>query len=338
MKNLINRLKTIKQKWHPPELKIRIKRRQKLINAYLKLYRYFSFTNPVPAKREASLVLICDGKIFHMGLADRLRGIVAAYKTSKELGIPFYIHYVHPHLLELFLQPNKYNWKINETDLCYNLKYAVPIINRMDISPQKGHNNLLKKLQSYSKKQIHYYTNDSYCLYDFTDVFATLFAELFKPSELLQQRIDKEIETIGEKFIGLTFRFQNLLGDFNERGFKTIENDNERKELLDKVLAKIHQIKSTYPEYNRFFITSDSVTFLAEARKLPFVHIVGGTRTHIDNTNDSSVETHISTYIDFFVLSKADKLINVITGAMYKSGFPRVAAKIGNIPFERLEF
>jgi hypothetical protein len=277
---------------------------------------------------------MCDGKIDHAGLTDRLRGMVSGYQTCKELNIKFYIHFVHPFSLELFLQPNIYNWKIEQSNISFNSKDAVPFICYDPVIIYK-HKKLVRKINKIDSKQIHYYSNDHYSLYK---SFSVLFNELFKPTDILQQAVDKHYKAIDEKYIGLAFRFQNLMGDFNECYNHTALDHEQQIELLNRCIAEIHRIKQQYPEHNKFLVTSDSSTFINEADKIPFVYTLQGTRIHSGNTQDNSIETHLTTFVDLFLLSKADKIICVSTSEMYQGGFSLLASKIGNVPFERYKF
>ncbi|MDR2602166.1 MAG: hypothetical protein LBC53_06915, partial [Spirochaetaceae bacterium] len=103
------------------------------------------------------------------------------------------------------------------------------------------------------------------------------------------------------------------------------------KDLINKC---IEHLKEIYAENNgtKVFVTSDSETFLAEAKKFPFVYVIDGEVRHIDapGANNDAV---LKVFLDFFVLSHSKKVYLVVDGKMYNSGFSQLAALVNNVPF-----
>lgn len=87
-------------------------------------------------------------------------------------------------------------------------------------------------------------------------------------------------------------------------------------------------------------VTSDSITFLKKAVQIEGVHIIPGTLIHMDgqknNIPQNSYEIYLKSFIDFYMLSEAQKIYRIGTPYMYPSEFPVYAAKIHNIPFESI--
>ncbi|GHV53839.1 hypothetical protein FACS1894181_17730 [Bacteroidia bacterium] len=68
-------------------------------------------------------IFMVNGLIKHGGLVDRLKGIVSAYAVCKNNNIPFKIKFDFPFQLSSYLEPNKYNWKLeSEVLVSYNTK------------------------------------------------------------------------------------------------------------------------------------------------------------------------------------------------------------------------
>lgn len=56
----------------------------------------------------------------------------------------------------------------------------------------------------------------------------------------------------------------------------------------------------------------------------------------MDYTNNKDNFAYMKSFVDLFMLSEAEFVYNYVTGQMYPSGFPSIAAKIGNKPFCRV--
>lgn len=203
------------------------------------LAHYYSKRNAKTklAQDRKLVVAMCDGRAYSGGLSDRLRGITSLYSWCKEEGIDFKIHFNFPFSLSRFLIPNHYDWICSEDELSYNSKESEPLYIRVrkrrirDIEIQRKR---LAHIIKSAHKQFHVYTNTY--LYD--DIFRERFHELFKPSEILQREIDQNRSLIGSKYIAVVYRFQQLLGDFREDGYKILP-ENQRKVLLNQCLKSL---------------------------------------------------------------------------------------------------
>lgn len=131
----------------------------------------------------------------------------------------------------------------------------------------------------------------------------------------------------------MTFRFQQLLGDFKEGDFPTLSTD-EREGLVRRCIAEVRTIHEL--EGKPLLVTADSPTFLAQVDELPFVTIVKGRLVHIAYSDDRATETHLKSFLDLWLISGAETVYSVCYGKMYNSGFPRLGARIGNRPFVQI--
>lgn len=281
------------------------------------------------------IVVMVDGRCTHGGLADRIRGIATIYDYCKEKGIPFYLHYVYPFKLENYLEPNQCNWRIAEDQISYHPEEALPIQLQAHLLPNKLHRLYLNHLISkYPGRQLHIYSNALFA----DNRFSQNFKELFRPTLRLQEAISEQSAHIGKPYIAMVFRFQQLLGDFKEDGYRILTAP-EQKALIEKCINKVEELHSTHHPDQKVLVTSDSITFLETIRKQKdYVSIIPGKIVHMDYTSDAEYETYMKSFVDLFMLSEAEKIYLFQTGDMYHSGFAKRAVKINNRPYEEIIF
>lgn len=285
------------------------------------------------------VVCIYDGKIKNGGLADRLRGIVSVYEVCKEQHLDFKILFNSPFKLTNFIEPNKVDWEIQENEL--NYKTSITDLCYIDTLTGSTY-EAMKQKQWFRKefmkeyKEFHVRTNATF---SYNENYSTLFNELFKPSARLQTSIEKLEMELGTGYISTSFRFMNLLGDFNE----TVElhsklTKEEQKKLITKNIEQLQLLHKKCPS-KRILVNSDSTTFLQEATKLDYIYVIPGKITHIDGKNNNKeYEAYEKTFLDFFMIANAERIYLLRTGQMYNSGYPFAASKIYNKPFEKIEF
>lgn len=270
------------------------------------------------------IVYIADGLIIHGGLSDRLRGMVSLYAYCFEYGIPYHIYHISPFNLSDYLVPNEYNWKLDNNKISFDSKKTkVCVIRPIGDNTEKYFCNRLSS--HYRNSQLLVYTNVTYKKHSFSEYFNRLFT----PSLPVQNLVNEVISNIGENYVSLTFRFQQLLGDFNEAKYKVMD-EQSRKNLINKCLLAIERVYNEN-DVDRVLVTSDSKLFLEIAQKrFKYVAIIPGEVKHIDYTNDKNNLAYIKSFVDLFVISKARKVYFYSTGEMYeKSGFAETGAMIG---------
>lgn len=284
-------------------------------------------------------VCIFDGKIKNGGLADRLRGIVSVYQICKEQNLEFKIIFTSPFNLSEFLEPNIIDWRITAQELNYNTTITdlcyIDTLSGCDYESKKQEQWFKREFRK-NYKEFHVRSN---AIFSYNGDYSTLFNELFKPSPKLQSSIEKQKEILGTDYISASFRFMNLLDDFNEtvelHSKLTIEEQNE---LIIKNIEQLQLLHNKYPN-KRILVNSDSTTFLQRASKLDYVYAIPGNITHIDGNNSSNeYNTYEKTFLDFFMIANAERIFLLRTRQMYNSGYPFAASKIYNKPFEKIEF
>lgn len=300
---------------------------------------YYAAEHPHATNKEKTVICMFDGRMKHGGLGDRLRGMISVYAICKANGIPFKIYFNSPFKLETYLKPNKVDWTIAEEALCYNSDDAFPVFcgtNGTHVEMPFQRRWLLKNFNK-EVKQVHVYTN---AFLEQGRNFKNLFDELFCLSDDLSAVVDACMKEIGGPFISVPCRFQQLLGDFKEDNCAVLPPD-EQQNLMERSVHEIEKIHDSLSGgvKHSILLASDSTRFLDYASsKLGYVHRVPGKIAHMDFSSDADYQVHLKTFADLMMLSKAEKLYLLKSGAMYNSGFPRIAARIGNKPFQLIRF
>lgn len=299
----------------------------------------YSTTIPVKSIEKKRGICIYNGKIKNGGLADRLRGIISVYEVCKELDIDFKLIFNNPFEMSSFLVPNKVDWTIEEDDLNYNTK----VTDLCYIDTKTGSAYEAKRQKQWfrkefkkSYKEFHIRTN---AIFAYDSDYSTLFNELFRLSPRLQASIDKQKEILGTNYISTSFRFMNLLCDFNETvEMQVLLTEAEKEALIARNIKQIELLHANNPG-KRILVNSDSSTFLKRVAAIEYVYTIPGNITHIDGKNNSDeYSAYEKTFIDFFMIANAEKIYLMRTGQMYNSGYPLAASKIYNRPFEKIEF
>lgn len=302
---------------------------------------YYTTEAPTAKNERRMVISMYDGKRYHGGLADRLRGITTIYKFCKDNDLDYRIFFVSPFNLQAFLTPNSYDWRIDSQDISYNRESSMPVyIDTSDIDVKKDlafQKKMVAKFLTNEYKQTHVYSTAYYE----QEHFRTLFNELFKPTPLLSEAVNRQLDAIGGKFISVSTRFLELLGDFNERKGRDAMGlcAEEQEMLINACLEQIGRIRERHPEVGKVLVTSDSEKFASRAKeKYDFVYVIPGRIGHLDvvGGGDENLEIHLKTFVDFFTLSHAEKLYLLVGKGMYHSGFSRRAAQLGDRPFEEI--
>lgn len=289
---------------------------------------------PAPVKG-ADAVVCVDGRQYHGGLCDRLKGIITLYAYCKQRGLGFRIKHEYPFPLEDYLLPASYDWLLKPGEWTTNIRYC-------RFFHMRGENLAVRLRKLDTAKQIHYSGNRN-CLHilnadrgtDYT--WGELFLELFRPAPDMASRLQALKAEIGAAYHASVFRFQNLLGDFKEYHYKSLGNGEAREELISKCLSALKKRMEDSGK-KTMLVTSDSVTFLERAACIPGVHIIPGTVAHMGGGGKvaDSYEVYMKSFLDFYMLSEAESIACIGTSEMYPSAFPAYAALVHEKPFVRL--
>ncbi|WP_455081033.1 hypothetical protein [Prevotella melaninogenica] len=270
---------------------------------------------------------------FSGGLSDRLRGITSIYAECKRQRLPFKIVFEPLHLQD-YLVPNQYDWQLNTDEICWDIEKVYPC------TLLTYHHNLRNCFQRFAQrmilryylkkhyKQIHIYSNMAIA----DKEFSTLFKELFRPSERLQDQIDYHLSQLGgaKKYISLTFRFRQLLGDFKEGG--EVLPESEREAYVLRCIKGIEELHAEFPS-ERLLVTSDSKMFLDRLSYLDYVYVIPGNVVHMGFTFDASQDVYMKSFVDYYMLSNAKKVFQMTDKLLFRSGFPKRAAMLNGAKY-----
>lgn len=301
---------------------------------YLILYKYYIKKISFSDRTERKKIIVCfDGKVPHGGLVDRLKGIISFYEVSRILGLEFKILFNHPFELTDFLEPNAVNWRINEKDLKYSLfsSNILYLMNNFKANP-------LKLIKNSKAKTFFVYGNVDYLSVlhpdknkeELEEIWRNNYRALFKTSAYLN---DKLILGTNESKVVFHTRFTTLMGDFTDTT-KLVLNENEKKLLVDKVIKCIDDEAALCLD-KVIYILSDSEYFLQYIKRNTSYRTLEGSPKHLEN-NNTNIDYHSKTFIDFYFIAQSDKVILIQTDKMYNSAFSKYASVLENKPFKKI--
>ncbi|WP_455585080.1 hypothetical protein [Bacteroides sp.] len=262
-----------------------------------------------------------DPSISHPGLADRFKAIVGSYYIAKLNGFEFKIIFEYPFKLSYYLDYVSDSWIANKKDLSYSLR------NSRILAYNGG-----GRLPTLNKrvKQYHIYCYIGYDILEtnkvqnYQELWGELFRELFKPTIILKQALNK-IPLKENDFISVHLRFVNALEQFEKNQFNVLSNKMKEK-LIQKCLNAVKKIIDQYPN-KKVVIFSDSITFLNKVKKELPVIVLEGSVGHISFRNTEDVV--LKTFVDFYTMSKSEKVIRILTKEIYATVFSYYAALAG---------
>ena len=297
----------------------------------------YSKEAPIKFNARKRVVCIYDNTIKIGGLADRLRGILSVYYICRaKKNIDFKILFSHPFNIARYLIPNQVDWSITKDSLSYNL----PSTDLCMITTSTGGHYERRKQERWFRKEFDKQFNEFHVRtnapFSFQYDFAELFNELFRPSPLLESIINHQKNLLGENYISVSFRFLDLLGDFNETFGRNIQMTEEKRlALINKCKIQIDDLHKRHPGW-KILVNSDSTTFLDIVRPIEYTYIIPGTISHVDNPTPVAENVHDKTFADFFMIANAKSIHLVIAEQMYDSNFPYVASLLYGRPFHKI--
>lgn len=300
----------------------------------LKLLAFHSQQLSFKSVSKKRIIICFNGVLPHGGLVDRLKGMLSFYDIAKTLDYDFFIQFDAPFNLDVFLEPNQVPWKMDRRDLRYH-----PIKTKILYTVNDFDCNPLKIIQDSSAHSFIIYANIDYSntlhpewtLKEKENNWRNNFNTLFKKSVWLNSKLNA-IEN--EKYIACHTRFTTLMGDFKD-STALVLNAKEQEVLTVQLQQKM---KCILEETNyKCYAFSDSMRFLDTIKDNASVYLVEGQPFHMDNFGDNTtMEAHLKTLLDFFMISKSEAVYFIKCGKMYHSSFSKYAAIIGNIPFKTI--
>ena len=282
-------------------------------------------------KTEPKVIYFIDGSNYGGGLTDRLRQIMGMYTICKSKGYKFGLIANHPFELSDYLKPN-YDWLESTSELSRNIFHTKPIY--LGFRSRDEYLSLIHL----KKRQLHLWGSVHWGWFDeFGYRMDEIFWELFKPNPIITELINK-YKSQYHSWDCIVFRFQNLLGDFNEHqsaNYGNVKlNHNQQQELVDICLKYVKNRTSDSKHFT--LVCADSHTFLEIVKNLPNVFVIPGKLTHMEYSASNDFNLHLKSFVDFFMISESDSVESVGTEIMYPTDFPVMAAAIRNKPFKRV--
>lgn len=285
---------------------------------------------------QPQVISMIDGRYIHGGFTDRIRGILAAYKWAKEKGYAYKINWTYPYNLSDYLKPNKVDWEVSPEQISFNQEEACPVAIFDYKMPYQWHifNRIMNSRIVGNYKQYHVYSN----IDGLEGEYKKLFNELFVPSSDIRENINHHLSFLGDHYVSFTFRFQELLGDFKEKGKWITLNEKDRYYLIDKCISVVRNEYYKKGLKGMVLVTSDSSSFLSEISKvLDFVYVIPGQISHMDyKEGKEDYDVNMRSFIDFFLLAKASSSYLVCCDKMYRSNFAKYASIYGEHEYHEI--
>lgn len=297
------------------------------IEKNLKIKFYKKHTDFTKGKK--SIIMMVDGRAIHGGLADRLKGATTFFALSKELGIDYRINFVYPFNLSDYLQPNEYDWIPKDGEIIYDSKISYPAVVN-DYQIRSEHHKFYLRYLLLRYQQLHVYGNSPVRI----DQFSKSFHILFKPSARLEEKIEENKSMIGSKYVSCTFRFQQLLGDFNEGNYPILSLVDQQV-LINKCKDQIVTLHASFP-FHKILVTADSRKFLESLSTISYVYIIPGRVVHMDYIDGEKYDTYEKSFLDFFLIADADVVHLVYGAGLFQSGFAKLAAMVNNKEYNEI--
>ena len=290
---------------------------------------YKKLTNVNIGRGKKIAIFFIDGKTIHGGLSDRLRGLFSTYYYCLKKDMDFKVFWTYPFNLQDYLEPNKVNWLIEDKDISHNRKdVAFRFFNSYSL--MNNNEKSFFKIMNTKKQEVHVYSNVT--LHE--EMYHVFFNDLFKPSKMLRDALEHNMEKIGGTYISVTFRFIGILGDFRDTNVHKVLETDEKERYITKCLDVIRRLKEKHVNIPKVLVTSDSPVFLEKASSLAYVYVIPGTVVHMDSMNKSVKQNDLKVFLDMLMISRAECCYAYSYEKMFKgTKFARTSALIGNRKF-----
>lgn len=299
------------------------------------LLKHYSWI-PSYKKSAPGLTIIFAAKSQHGGLMDRVKGIISAAQIAESCELPLRIYEENDAVGILnFLKLKNDDFLLKNTNGFFNTWTSKLVLLNDKVKYPK------EELLRLFRKKLNYHL---FCNLDFSGVlfgqanaqksWHDWFHKLFYFDEglvLKAQSILGQQETCG-----IHLRFTSILGDFDDTTKVSLAAE-DREALIKSCADEVFNLIQLHP-WKQFMVVSDSTTFLDHIKKNQ--HLAGtkkliwadGTIGHVDyNKNAKVIE---KTILDFYLLTRCSKIIQVKESRMYNSQYSQYAAMVSGMPYE----
>ncbi len=299
---------------------------------YLRKVKRFQLLKP-NLNKSPMIVALVDGRNFHGGFTDRLKGMVSLFHFSRIKQIDFRISHTFPFDLSDYLEPNQYDWRIRKEELPNNF-FQTSFVNFVEDGSIERYKTLSSRnsLIAYANRDVVPYLNDFYhTAYSWGELYKTLF----RPTAGVKSLIDNNRQKLGDSYIAAHFRFVGMFGDFNETPYIHID-EQQKKHIFATNVEFVKQLAIRFAG-KKIFVASDSQIFIDSVCNIENVYTLSGDIVHIDHKiADSQDDAFMRILLDFYLIAGAEKIFSIGTDEMYKSELPLYASKIYGADFERI--
>ena len=287
------------------------------------------------AKERRIIRLHINGGSDSPGLADRMKAYVSTYIIAEESGYKFYLYHDCGFQLDDYLEPNEVDWRIEKNNINFGIRHFKILWSASHIKPLNPrileyHTHFYQDVISNLPDEL----KDKYSMYE-------VFNRLFKPTSYLTSLLEKAFQSLKlseNAYIAVHCRFLDFFEAVEHKSdeypFMKHASDEEQMSMIrsvHKTLDIIHYENMGKP----ILLFSDSSKFLNSDHQ-EFIRTVNGKVGHIfTHSGDKNVID--KAFVDMFLMSKANKVYNIIGPGTLASGYSQQAALIGNKPFERIE-
>lgn len=279
--------------------------------------------------RERRAIMVFDASSKYGGWMDRVKGMLSVYELARLSQRQFSVFAGATFPLAGLVEPATFDWRIAHGELRWH-----PLMTRFHVSRDRKV-AAFAALRDARARTLYVETNLDYfdALHPELDaparqaLWRTRYHELFR----LAPALEREVAGIADEHaVAVHARFTSLLGDFRDITTRVL-SPPERDALVHACTQRLRELLAQHA--GRIVVLSDSVTFLRAAEALdPRIVTVPGEPTHLDHERAVQAALH-KTLLDFSVMCRCTRIIQLRLGPMYDSAFSRYAALVADVPF-----
>ncbi|MDQ3296405.1 MAG: hypothetical protein M3619_07470 [Myxococcota bacterium] len=275
-------------------------------------------------------IMVFDPSTKYGGWVDRVKGMISVYELARLTGRSYQVYAGPTFPLDELVEPATFDWRIARESLRWN-----PLETGFHVSRDRWTDSFAA-LRTSRRKTMFVETNLDYLPELHPELerpaIKALWGERYRELFKLTPDLEREVEALVDPTaIAVHARFTSLLGDFRDVSSRALE-PTARDRLLRACVARVEELAET-DTARRIIVFSDSVTFLrAVENAAGNIVTIPGQPTHLDHV--SGVKDSLrKTLLDFNVMLRCERIVQLRLGGMYDSNFSRYASYVHNVPF-----
>jgi hypothetical protein len=259
---------------------------------------------------------------FAQGLGDFLNGSFCLLQICIKFNMVFDIDISNHPISKFFIKNNEKKDDVNYNDIIY-----YQIENNIRINPFKRYNNLITYLNTIDSEVLYIFCNFA-PFYHVKDFGRTIIQKKIIPT----MEIDENIKEILKKF-NLKYNEYDII--HIRTGDKYLLNKNKcisKKEIYN---YKQMILSNTFSE-KKYIIISDNMYLKKHINLGNNFYIIHNEISHTGENVEHKDECLKGTIIDFFLMSKASKIISISLKSRGGTGFSKLCGILFNISYKSL--